>query len=358
MHLIRHLLRNDVLAEIKSNLAAGVWKDTLPSERQLTEQFQISRGTLRYALKNLKDEGVIASIPGSGYKIVKNLSSEPKSLASVSIGILIGSTNGNVESRSLDWIPELQQRVAKRDWSIHIHEGIPEINRSPLNGIKKLLKATRHHCWLLVRCQKSVQSVFNDNRIPAIICGSPFQGIELPSIDLNYQAVGRHAAGLLASKGHKRIGYVRSQQAFPGDTECFSSFKEAAAKSSTSPSIKVIRFKDSSHDYDSTLAQVKNSDNPLTALFVDNPFQYLRIFTNALRANIKIPEQLSLISRQEGGFLNYLSPLPSRYSFNPKEHAGRIHKILEERVQGDSMRNLRTLLLPEFVKGGTVTQVQ
>lgn len=357
MHLIRHLLRNDVLAEIKSNLAAGVWKGSLPSERQLTEQFQVSRGTLRYALKNLKAEGIIESVPGSGYKILKDYNSGPKFVENVSIGILTGSTSGKIESHSLDWIPELQQRVAKREWSIHIHEGIPEVSRSPLNGLKKLFRTTRHSCWLLVRCQKSVQSVFNENQIPAIICGSPFEGIQLPSIDLNYQAVGRHAAGLLASKGHKRIGYVRSREAFPGDTECFASFKEAAAKSSTNPSIKIIRFKDNTHNYDSTLAQVKDSEIPLTALFVDSPFQYLRIFTRALQVNIKIPEQLSLISRQGGDFLDYLNPLPSRYSFNAKEQASRIHQLLEERVQGDFMHNHRTLLLPEFVKGKTVIHV-
>ena len=63
MTLTRQLLRNDVLATLKSNIAGGVWHTSLPSKRQLADQFQISRGTLRYALRILQEDGIIQSIP-------------------------------------------------------------------------------------------------------------------------------------------------------------------------------------------------------------------------------------------------------------------------------------------------------
>lgn len=357
MQLVRQLLRNDVLAEIKAKLASGIWKDSLPSERQLTEEFQVSRGTLRYALKVLKEEGVIESLPGSGYRILRKLDGRPSKIASVSIGILIGSSDGKQDSRSLPWIPELQKRISKREWNLHVHEGIPEICRSPKTGLQKLFRATHHSCWLLVRCSQPVQQAFCDQRVPAIICGSPYRGIDLPSIDVNYQALGRHAAGLLASKGHRRIGYARSRTAFPGDSECFKCFTEAAAKSSISPKVRVTRFKDSSHHYGSLLAQVKAEKDPITALFVDCPYQLARIYTEALQAHIKIPEKLSILSREESDFLDYLSPFPARYACNSKKQASRIHRLIEERVQGDILKNHRTLLLPEYISGKSLISI-
>ena len=130
MTLTRQLLRNDVLAALKSNIADGVWRTSLPSERQLADQYQISRGTLRYALRILQEDGIIQSIPGSGYVIKKRIPKAKHHTETISIGILIGARNENEEARSLTWIPALQQRVAKRGWNVFIHDRIPEISRS------------------------------------------------------------------------------------------------------------------------------------------------------------------------------------------------------------------------------------
>ena len=357
MTLTRQLLRNDVLKELKSNIANGHWRNSLPSERQLTDQFQVSRGTLRYALRILQEEDIIESMPGSGYLIRKQIKIEPQKSETLSIGILIGAQNENEEARSLTWIPALQQRVAKRGWNVFIHDGIPEVSRSPELGLKKLFKSTNHKCWLLIRCSKHIQQVFNKQGTPAIICGSPYRGINLPSIDLNYDAIGRHAAGLFASNGHKRIGYVRSRTVFPGDQECLSSFKATLINSRSKPSLRIIRHAMEGHDYQTILKQVLGS-NPITALFIDSPFQYLRLFTQALQRGIKIPEELSLISRHECDFLYHLDPRPACYQFNPKQRAAKIHQILEERIQGDTLRNHRTLLIPEFKKGKSIVRLK
>ena len=356
MTLTRQLLRNDVLAALKSNIANEKWRNSLPSERQLTDQFQVSRGTLRYALRILQEEDIIQSIPGSGYEIKKRIKSEPQQAETISIGILIGTQNGNEEARSLTWIPELQQRLAKRSWNVFIHDGIPEISRSPEKGLKKLFKSTNHKCWLLIRCSKSIQQVFNTHTIPAIICGSPFKRIKLPSIDLNYEAIGRHAAGLLASKGHNRIGYVRSRTVFPGDQECLNSFKVTLQESSSKSSLKVIRHAEEAQDYRATLKQVSSGVSPITALFVDSPFQFLGIFTQALQEGVKIPTDLSLISRHDCDFLHHLNPMPAYYEFNPRKRAVKIHQILEDRIQGDTLRNHRTLLIPEFRTGKSIVR--
>ncbi|WP_412988767.1 GntR family transcriptional regulator [Pediococcus siamensis] len=54
--------------EIKKSIEAGKWKigDRIPAERDLAEQFNVSRMTLRQAIQTLVDEGILERRVGSG----------------------------------------------------------------------------------------------------------------------------------------------------------------------------------------------------------------------------------------------------------------------------------------------------
>ena len=113
MALTRHLLRSDLLRELKRNITEGVWQGNLPSERHLTDFYQLSRGTLRHALKSLKEQQVIKSVPGSEYILLKKVSKPSTRRKNVSIGLLIGRTDETRAYRDRAWIPELQQHLSK-----------------------------------------------------------------------------------------------------------------------------------------------------------------------------------------------------------------------------------------------------
>ena len=65
-----------IISQIKNMIIAGQLKtgDKLPSERELAEQFQVSRVSVREALKGLEIMGVLESRQGGGNFIVNNLS--------------------------------------------------------------------------------------------------------------------------------------------------------------------------------------------------------------------------------------------------------------------------------------------
>jgi GntR family transcriptional regulator len=54
--------------EIKKSIEAGKWAvgDRIPAERELAEQFNVSRMTLRQAIQTLVDEGILERRVGSG----------------------------------------------------------------------------------------------------------------------------------------------------------------------------------------------------------------------------------------------------------------------------------------------------
>ncbi|MCH2614154.1 MAG: substrate-binding domain-containing protein [Opitutales bacterium] len=351
MALTRHLLRSDLLQDLKRNIADGLWNDSLPSERQLTDYYQVSRGTLRHALKSLQDQKVIKSVPGSGYILLRKVRRPSTTRKDVSIGLLIGRSDKNRTNRDRVWIPELQQRLSKREWNLHIHEGIPEVERSPKSGIAKLFNATNHDCWLLHTCKHAIQSEFQDAKGPSIICGSPFEGINLPSIDMDFRALGRHAAGAIIAKGHNHIGFISGKEPFPGDAKLLEGFREGISGSSRNVTFKVTRYSSSRHSYTSFFNRITTGRDSTTALFVDCPYQLLNLHNQAAKAGIGIPGDLSIVCRQGTDFLNYISPDTSRYEFNTKEMARKVHQEIESAVRGDSIRDHRVLVLPEFHEG-------
>ena len=72
---------------------------------------------------------------------------------------------------------------------------------------------------------------------------------------------------------------------------------------------------------------------------------------------VRIPDDLSIVCRQGTDFLNYISPDPSLYEFNTKEMARKVHQEIESAVRGDSIRDHRVLVLPEFHEGNTLRNI-
>ncbi|HCR28766.1 MAG TPA: hypothetical protein DIV79_01950 [Opitutae bacterium] len=354
MALARHLLRTDLLQDLKRNIADGVWQGTLPSERQLTDHYQVSRGTLRHALKSLQEEQVIKSVPGSGYILLKKVRKPPDKQKNVSIGLLIGRSVEHRTNRDRAWILELQQRLSKRDWNLHIHEGITEIERSPKTGVAKLFNATNHDCWLLHTCNQAIQFEFQNTRNQSIICGSPFEGIDLPSIDVDFRALGRHAAGAIIAKGHRHIGFVSGKEPFPGDAKLLEGFREGISRSSSNATFKLTRYSNPRHSYASFFNRISSHKDPTTALFIDCPYQLLNLHSQAAKTGTRIPEDLSIVCRQGTDFLNYIAPDVTRYEFNTKEMARKVHQEIESAVRGDSLKDRRVLVLPDFHEGQTL----
>jgi DNA-binding FadR family transcriptional regulator len=95
-----------VVEQIQSAILDGRLKtgDTLPSERQLKEMFNISRGTLREALRVLEQKGLIEIKLGvGGGSIVKDVNAEQ---VSESLGLLIQS-----QKVSLNHLAEFREDV-------------------------------------------------------------------------------------------------------------------------------------------------------------------------------------------------------------------------------------------------------
>ena len=124
----------DVVAQIQEAILDGRLKtgDTLPSERQLKDMFNISRGTLREALRVLEQKGLIEIKLGvGGGSVVKNVNADQ---VSESLALLIRS-----QKVSLNHLAEFREDVE----GIVAAHAAKRCTEADISQLKELLNEAR-----------------------------------------------------------------------------------------------------------------------------------------------------------------------------------------------------------------------
>ena len=65
-------------AALQAEIVQGAFPDKLPTEKELTERYQVSRQTVRQALERLVELGLIEKRQGSGSRVLPQTLSLPK----------------------------------------------------------------------------------------------------------------------------------------------------------------------------------------------------------------------------------------------------------------------------------------
>ena len=337
----------DILLE---SIRDGVWDDFLPGERSLCERFQISRLTLRQALKQLVREGVISSEQGKQRRILLPGTGRSMGKAQKSVGYLCSIPTLEMPgyaSRSL----AVMERIFHQsgiDFQIFARPGC--YSRSPGKALKKLVGESNIEYWIVQQSPLEVQAWFQEKGIPAIIAGTTFEGINLPFVDLDNAAVCRHAVGRLIAKKRKNICFLATTPIFAGDIRSENGFMEAirADKSVTG---KVVRSNGTPDGIRQKVSTVLGAQRPPDAFLVDKSSHAYTVIGLLMTLGLRVPKDISVICRTESIDFQYMTPTVAHYSRNIPEVAGRIAELALKLVSGETVRDKGIFLFPDFVPG-------
>jgi DNA-binding LacI/PurR family transcriptional regulator len=97
-----------------------------------------------------------------------------------------------------------------------------------------------------------------------------------------------------------------------------------------------------------------NASSPPTGFLVARSTHVLTVLTCLLRRGCQLPFKAAVISRDDDGFLGFVTPRVARYSSNPVIFARRVSKaVLQMALSGPApSRPIR--LMPRFLPGETV----
>lgn len=346
-------LRSSLVAEtvkiMRQAVEAGQWQDHLPGERSLCAQWQISRPTLRAAMEVLRGEGLIEVAHGRRTRVLK--STHVAQPGSLSVCLLSPEPLAAMPPFVMLWVDELRGQLATAGHLLHVRVGKAGFGRrSPGSALAALVSGTPASVWVLYQATDSIKRWFAENKVPCVVVGSPVPGIGLPTVDRDYRAVCRHAAGLMAGRGYKRLGLLLHTPQFGGDAESKAGFFEGL----DSQRGRDVHGEVYQHDgtprgicqaVDGMLRQTSRPD----ALLIARSGHALTTLTHLLALGVRVPKDLALLCRDDDGFLDHTLPRVARYVVSPSTFAKNVFRAVMTLGQGGQVRHSDVRVMPAFV---------
>ena len=351
----RNSLVSQTAIVLREEIDRGGWSEWLPSERTLCESLQVSRNTLRAALEQLKREGIVDSKQGAGNRIHSRAKARGRALRSRDVAVLTPDSLEQLRPTQTLWIEEMRGMLSERDCRLHFFHGRQYFRTNPGPALHKLVRQSPHACWILMLANEKTQRWFEENQVPCVVAGSVSAGLNLPFRDLDHRAICRHAAGVMLTLGHRRLALLIQKSNRAGDLESEAGFIEGVRQSRHLDAEVVVGY------HNGTVAGICLALRRLmerkpapTALLAANAYHYLAVVSRLAQLGWRVPQDVSVVSRDEDPFLSFMVPTPTRYAASPHTMAKTLIRPMLEVLEGGAVTHRSVRIMPEFIRGETL----
>jgi LacI family transcriptional regulator len=353
--LNRATVIDQVAAAVRTGLGRGEWVDWLPGERRLCEDLHVARNTLRAALRQLEHEGLLEIVPGQGAKVLVKATATPQKESHV--GFLCPLPLERLRPRQALWIDWLRARLAEDGTLLRVFHGHHYFRANAGSVLGRLVEKERCGCWILVLSSKTTQQWFERNRVPCVLAGTCHEGVNLSFVDLDSRATCRHAVSTLLRLGHRRIAYLAAPPETAGDLLSEVGFREAIDALSGAVGA-VVHHRPGRRALALAVRRLMDRADPPTAILVRESYAYLTAFSVLLQLGKRVPEDVSLISREADIFLTFVEPEPACYVQDPQLFARKLARLTQRLLHDPAAAPQRVLLIPQLSRGASVRSVE
>ncbi|HHY82469.1 MAG TPA: substrate-binding domain-containing protein [Clostridiales bacterium] len=287
-----------ILGKIKNNeLASG---DRIPSEKELAEIHGVSNITIRKAMAELVDTGVIYRIKGKGSFVsdgsVHKEEQRHRLVAFLFPGLAL---SGNAY---MQYITNMQRYLLNHGYSLII-ENTNADNAGELSVVKKLIEQNvKGFIFFCEDPEKSIPSfkILDEKKIPFVLIDRyttmyPSNYVGSNNHDGAYTAV-RH----LLNQGHINIAYVANNIHLSSERERYEGYKDALASAGLTVNPDFL-FTTKTSSQEQLLGYIKKG--MITAIVTVNDKYAIEVMKYLNQAGVSIPDDVSLVGFDDADIL-------------------------------------------------------
>lgn len=337
---------------LRDGMRTGIWKDVLPGELELCERLQVSRVTLRGALEQLRREGWCSAGQGRRRRITAEAVG-PADKQSDRVVMLSPLPLQNLPASAIFWVDALRDHLAAAGYTLEFVASQAAYSHHPGRTLEALVHQSRPAGWVLYLSTVELQQWFSERSLPCVITGSRHPEVALSSVDIDYSATCHHAAGLLAARRRRHLALLMPRSSHAGNMESERGFLAATEKLSP-VSARIAHHDGSVGGICAMLDSLLRGNHPVDGILVAKPAHVVTAVSHLLRRGVRLPQDLSLISRDDDLLLEHLVPIVTRYHTNPILFARKVSRRVIKLVSSGTERPHDFRLMPTLVRGETL----
>lgn len=345
-------LATQAAESLRRAIAGHLWRDFLPSERRLCDLLQVSRPTVRAALRQLASEGRIAITQGRRIRLVTHPA--PARLPRSRVVALVSHQPlSQLAHTSFQGISEMRTQLARQGFRIDEFVCSGRTAATQIRRLETYLRQNRVLGCVLSSVSREVQQWLAAQKVPVLVLGSCHASVELPSLDVDYRAVCRHAAGIFRRHGHRQLAFLVPDLGIAGDLVSEAGFQEGASAPPGGGEVRatLVRHNGTPADLLARLGALFRSPSPPTALLVARPVHTIGVLAHLLRQGFRVPENLSLIARDHDPlYQDYVA----HYAFADGTLSHRLSRLVLQMAHRGHLSNAPELIFPRYVARDTV----
>ena len=340
---------------LRDAMASGAWGRLLPGELALCNELQVSRVTLRSALEFLKREGWFATNRGRRRQIVRRERIAAKTGAEKSVVLVSPLPRQNMPAGVILQLMALRECLESFGLELDVVTSAAAYSRHPERALAALHKEHHPACYILYLSTSAMQHWFAERHINCIVSGSCHPNVDLPSIDIDYSAVCRHAVGQLVAAGRNRLVLLMPRSDQAGNLDSERSFLEAAAMLAREKVRVVVACHEGTVDsLCRVIDRLIGGEPPCNGLLIAKPSHVITAICQLLRRGVRIPEDISVISRDADPALDNLVPTVGRYQTDPAKFARRVARVVNDAISHGPRYHHSHRMMPAFLAGATL----
>ncbi|GIN71508.1 arabinose metabolism transcriptional repressor [Bacillus sp. J14TS2] len=283
------MVKDYVLLQIKKK---KIGKDgRIPSESEFSKTLDVSSITVRKAMAELVNEGIIYRVRGKGSFVVGK-ESEINNFPSYVTLIIDG--NEIYDNSYMQIIKGIQSYLSLKNCKLVI-EFIEKNFEQEQKLILKLIQSDNHGLLIYSRNPNAAKVYLKEIRkksIPFVMLDRIPSGYAVNCITSNNHDGAYGAVQYLIEQGHHHIGFIACDFHLSTEVERFNGYRQAILDASLVLNNESLFFK-RVLDYNKLLAQIKKEK--LTALFCANDRRALDVIERLEMLGVNIPEQISIM---------------------------------------------------------------